>query len=581
MTRHALMGAQAVLASVVAVPTYDETVLATAGLVSYWETNEAAGATVAADSKGTNHATAYGGVTFGVDGPFAGAKAVTFNGSSGYLNAGNAASLNLGDTFAYELWLNFSSTGGDTQGLIGKGWNSGSLRIWWDQRLALLRNGAAASALSADVIPTGWHHVAVTKAGASNHLYLDGVDATGTVTNQTCATNTYPFMIGCDAAGGTAEGFSSQTVSKVAVYNVALDPVTVAAHFTLGADVPPVDTTSPFLQRSGTTLTFHGVPYTLIGANVYPAFWPAESNPIDLATDAPILAQYVNAARVFAFQSTAITGGVRDWSRWDAALALFAANGIKVVVCLTDTWGQDHQPVSDSVYDRAITWFAGGYATDVEGVATYRAWVIEAVTRYKDNETIAMWQLINEGHDTAGYDTEAASRATLKAWVDDMAALVKSIDSNHLVASGISGGGGGTNARDFGLCQTSPNVDVMEYHDWGHATDMQPYPAEPLGFDDGNNGWADHGDAVTNGKIFMILEYGIVWLRADGAHGGPLTRAQRATILDAKVAAQLAAGSQGEFFYHWGSGVVSADPARDVEFVADDPLLPLLAAHLP
>jgi mannan endo-1,4-beta-mannosidase len=337
-----------------------------------------------------------------------------------------------------------------------------------------------------------------------------------------------------------------------------------------------------FLTRSGTSLTLAGAPYRLVGINVYTAFWGSRyAYSSDLTTALPILAGKVNSARAFAFQSTAITAGVRDWTDWDAALALFAANGIKVVVCLTDTWGQAHHALSDTVNDRLTAWYAGGYGTDVEGVATYRNWVIEAVTRYRDNPTIAMWQLINEGHCADVSGDETTSRAALKAWADDMAQLVKSIDPNHMVASGLAGGMLGTTNRNFGYTQTGPDLDVMEYHDYGHDGDAQPYPSEPLGFDDGNNGWADYDDAVTNGKIFMILEFGLHWLAVDEAHGGPWTRAQRATYYDAKIAAQLAAGSQGELVYSWHDAPVSDIWARDMEIAPDDPALSVLAAYLP
>ena len=76
---------------------------------------------------------------------------------------------------------------------------------------------------------TGWHHLVVTKSGASVHLYQDGVEVTGTVTNRTLTNGTAQLVLG--ARRGTASAFLDGLLDEVAIYKTALTPAQVAAHY--------------------------------------------------------------------------------------------------------------------------------------------------------------------------------------------------------------------------------------------------------------------------------------------------------------------------------------------------------------
>jgi mannan endo-1,4-beta-mannosidase len=321
-----------------------------------------------------------------------------------------------------------------------------------------------------------------------------------------------------------------------------------------------------FLSRSGTTLTLNGAPHRLIGINMYTALWGDYPYRTDLATALPQLPG-VNAVRVFAFQASAIKDGVRDWSSWDASLASFAQRGIKVIMVLTDQWGG--QPVTDSPIDRTIGWYQTGYRTTVEGLATYRDWVAEAVTRYRNNPTVGIWQLVNEGEarNPDGTCSETPARDALRAFADDMAGLVKGIDPNHLVSLGTIAGQCGSNVGDYAYINAGPNIDVMDWHDYN-------YPQAQLGFDDANNGFTVSRDrAIANGKVYIIGELGVPF-----AGLSTPTTAYRASLLDAKLAAQFAAGSQGELLWCW-SDSYNATPPRDMEIAPGDPVLAVLAKY--
>ncbi len=89
-------------------------------------------------------------------------------------------------------------------------------------------------------------------------------------------------------------------------------------------------------------------------------------------------------ARVL-FQSLATTDGKRDWSSFDATIAAARARNVHVVVTLADQWGAcDLGDIKDA------PWYTDGYRTETpEGLpATYREWVSEIVTRYRDDPAI-------------------------------------------------------------------------------------------------------------------------------------------------------------------------------------------------
>ncbi len=68
--------------------------------------------------------------------------------------------------------------------------------------------------------------MAVTKNGSDVHIYLDGVDVTGTVTNRTVVNTTGGFYIGY-LGGSPFHG----AIDEVAFYNTALSSSTIANHY--------------------------------------------------------------------------------------------------------------------------------------------------------------------------------------------------------------------------------------------------------------------------------------------------------------------------------------------------------------
>ena len=96
--------------------------------------------------------------------------------------------------------------------------------------------------------------------------------------------------------------------------------------------------------------------------------------------------------RAWFFQNMATTSGERNWSRFEATLATAASHNVRVIPVLANQWAD----CETGLGYKTKAWYQAGYQTvvDPDGTATYRDWVAEVVTRYKNNPTVAFWQLI-------------------------------------------------------------------------------------------------------------------------------------------------------------------------------------------
>jgi hypothetical protein len=202
---------------------YFQTVL-NSNPVSYWRLGEASG-TSAADQKGVNPGTYTNGVVLGAAGAVPGNTAATFDGTNDYVVAADSASLDTGDIFTAEAWIKPSLLGRSNT-IVNK---FGSYFLYLDgaNKIVLYKPSVGPIATSTTGISdtTSFHHVAVTKNGATVKIYLDGVDVTGTVTNQTVVNSTGGLYIG---SGG---GYFKGVIDEVAIYNTALSASTIAAHY--------------------------------------------------------------------------------------------------------------------------------------------------------------------------------------------------------------------------------------------------------------------------------------------------------------------------------------------------------------
>jgi len=94
--------------------------------------------------------------------------------------------------------------------------------------------------------------------------------------------------------------------------------------------------------------------------------------------------------------------------------------------------------------------------------------------KYKDEPTIFAWELMNEPRYQDATPNENSTGTTLRLWVDEMGQYIKSIDSNHMLSTGLEAhesryGFGGDEGNPFIYIHQSPYIDFTSAH---------PYPTE-------------------------------------------------------------------------------------------------------
>jgi hypothetical protein len=154
------------------------------GLVAHWKLDEALG-TAAADSSGNGrNGTLYGGPVWQ---PTSGKVngALRFDGSNDYVSLPIGSLISTLSDCTIATWVNWSGTGGNWQRIFDFGsstqvsmyltpsnGNTGSLRF----AITISGETNEDQATAPQVLPTGWHHVAVTidAANKKHILYLDG-----------------------------------------------------------------------------------------------------------------------------------------------------------------------------------------------------------------------------------------------------------------------------------------------------------------------------------------------------------------------------------------------------------------------
>lgn len=325
--------------------------------------------------------------------------------------------------------------------------------------------------------------------------------------------------------------------------------------------------TSQFVTRSGTQLLLKGKPYRFTGLNIYNAnssgnCWYAMASGTILDRSLTAIGSGKEAFRSWFFQSLATTGGQRDWSAFDHTLAVARAHGVKVIATLANQWA-DCEPAAGYKND---AWYTGGYMQpDPGGTVSYRDWVAEVVTRYRNDPTILAWQLVNEAEVKPSINDVCSTNAAaiLKAFAADVSGEMKPLDPNHLVSLGTMGGGQcGAQGVEYQDVYSVATIDLCEYHDY------QPNAPMPGDQWNGLQVRIDQCNALT--KPLFVGETGIIPNDVGGTLDG------RAAALDAKLHAQFGAGIVGVLEWAW-SALGSRLDTYDVG--AKDPVLKVLGRY--
>ncbi len=329
----------------------------------------------------------------------------------------------------------------------------------------------------------------------------------------------------------------------------------------------PATPATGFVTRNGSRLLLAGVPYRFAGSNIYNAnsidnCWYTLGSGGGLDSSLTAIGSGQKVFRAWFFQSLATKNGVRNWSAFDHTLAVAKAHGQRVIVTLGNQWGD----CEDGVY-KSESWYQSAYGTQLAAgmPKTYRDWVAEVIARYKDNPTILAWQLMNEAEDATsrGGGCSATASATLKAFVQSMATLVKEIDSNHLLSLGTMGSGQcGTSGVAYQDLHSVPGIDLCEYHDYAAPTVALP-----------SNLREDVGYCNALNKPMFVGETGI----QAATVGSSIST--RASDFGAKFSAQFAAGVVGELIWAWRDDAHGGSSSTDYDFGPNDPVLALFNSY--
>jgi len=206
----------------------------------YWELSDISGGT-AIDSSGNGNTGLIvnpSQLTSVDDGVFNLSGAGVQSTGTGYVRP--LSTYTLGSTWTIESWFNYpfvgacsnggwctlarSNTSGDHQILIQQG--TLLLGVWKNKTaVPTPANGFLSTGYSVQALSRGWHHLAVTGSGGQTKFYVDGT-LVGTVSNYQPVDDLY--FVG---------SMGSQPFGKIdefAVYNTALSPARILAHYNAG-----------------------------------------------------------------------------------------------------------------------------------------------------------------------------------------------------------------------------------------------------------------------------------------------------------------------------------------------------------
>jgi large repetitive protein len=217
--------------------TYAQTVAGTPGLSAYWRLGEASGATTAADTTNARPGT-YVATTLGTEGALSGdADTAARLAGSGSVSAGNGPAF--AGPMTVEAWESADSD--RTAYLVSDGTSSSTgYHLWLASNGApsftVRMTGGTVQITGAPLTLRAWHHLTATVDAAAVTLYADGVAVATRPALGVPRASASTLYLGRYSGGGRNHRGG---LDEVALYDGALDPATVAAHYALGADTRP------------------------------------------------------------------------------------------------------------------------------------------------------------------------------------------------------------------------------------------------------------------------------------------------------------------------------------------------------
>lgn len=247
----------------------------------------------------------------------------------------------------------------------------------------------------------------------------------------------------------TLDGGAERTVSL----DITIDAI--GEHLLSSGDVQTVVRVQrfppAFISRQGRHLTDECVPVYLSGGNNFLLTDPylGDKALVDATMRAATDAGF-DVLRMWAFcagqgglclQPEPETYDERAFRHLDYVVASAKRYGLKLVPALVNNWGEL------GGMDQYVAWSSTAtrhddFYVDEECRQFYKSFVEKVVTRtntitgleYRDDPTIMMWNLANEPRALSDPSGDITTE-----WFAEMASFLKSLDSNHLVTTGMEG----------------------------------------------------------------------------------------------------------------------------------------------
>lgn len=204
----------------------------------YWRLGDTSGTTAEDETSNNRDGNYNGGYTLNVTGAISdGNKAVTLNGSTGYVSIGTLSALNPSGNFSAEIWIKFTTS--QTAKYIMNKWN-GSSDGWLvstdssvGRRIRFIaRIGGSNYTINtgSDINDGNWHHIVCVRNGTSLKIYVDNVEAaSGSCSASSMGSNSNSMQVGKNATG--ASDYFNGSVDEYAFYTSALSAGRIDAHW--------------------------------------------------------------------------------------------------------------------------------------------------------------------------------------------------------------------------------------------------------------------------------------------------------------------------------------------------------------
>lgn len=235
--------------------TYPATVLADSPAV-YLRLGDGSGQ-AATDASGNGRDGTYlAGVALGQPGALVGDNdpAASFDGASGAVTVPDVG-VDFLDTLTLEAWVKMAAAGA-TGVIVDKGANAYLFRVVAGVPTFGKSGVSTIAATTVNVDDLEWHHLVVTKSGATTVMYVDGVARTGAVTDATLADNATAVHVGRTVAGAA---LFRGLMDELALYPTALTAARVLAHFNAGRAIYAGATARPGRAQLTAVLVADGV----------------------------------------------------------------------------------------------------------------------------------------------------------------------------------------------------------------------------------------------------------------------------------------------------------------------------------